>query len=173
MEELTKNFENLSTEEIQKSFNLSLKMRNAEHLKTLISKGADANQSDQNGLNPLQMLLNDPENFSTEMIELLIPHSNLDLKNKDGKTALMIACENKKINPEIIKLLIDSKSEIDLQDNFRKSPLHFYANAQSQKNPKILQFFFESKANLNAQDKSGVISIFSFLKATITHRIIR
>ena len=60
---------------------------------------------------------------SSMMVERLIKHdAGLNLKNKVGQTALMIAAKSRSIfssvNFDIAKKLVRAKSNLDLQDNY-------------------------------------------------------
>ena len=58
-----------------------------------------------------------------KIVKLLLSNANVDinLQNLKGKTALMIAVEEKHI--ELVKLLLDSEANVNLKDNDGKTAL--------------------------------------------------
>jgi len=79
-----------------------------EIIKKLLQKGADPNATDQIASTPLHKVIEiytKDETLSFEIIKLLLKYgANANLMNKNRKTALQIAIDEKKI--EAIKAII-------------------------------------------------------------------
>ena len=77
------------------------------------------------------------------------------MKDKEGFTALHRACDNKNIPLEVIKNLIENKSNINLPTNTNKStPLHL-VTLHGDNFIHIFKFLIEKKAFINSVDKNG------------------
>lgn len=72
---------------------------------------------------------------------------NLDVKDEEGRTVLHLACLNKKIHLEIVRLLIDADVSILLRDSYGKIPFHYavlhdrreIVELMIAKNPEVIQ----------------------------------
>jgi len=97
-------------------------------------------------------------NTDIKILENEIKNNDINIKNAQGLTALMIACRNSKIcnNMNTIKLLLNSKANVDLQDNCGWSALMMasrYSNSDS--SIEIVKLLFDHKANVDLQDNYG------------------
>jgi ankyrin repeat protein len=98
-------------------------------MKLLLDSGARTDLQDKNGWSVLYFAV---QVRSAEGIKLLVSHGptvDLDQGDKGGRTPLMQAAINQRI--DIMKLLLDSGAEPDIQDRRRWSALHFAAQEQS------------------------------------------
>ena len=67
------------------------------------------------------MIASSKENI--DVVDLLVNKgANLDITNKEGMTALMIACEN--ANIEIISFLVNCEADINIQDDVKKISIY-------------------------------------------------
>ena len=112
----------------------------------LLNEGANVNESDNTGMTPLMHAL---QNNNTALVEYLLKKgANVNIKNKYGYTALYYATEN--VN--FVKTLIDQGADVNLGDNYKRTPI---MNAISSENIEVIKLLIESGANLNAKDYAG------------------
>lgn len=85
-----------------------------------------------------------------EIVSMLLKSgSDVNLKNKEGKTVLHLACD--KCSVKIVKMLINSKSEINTIDNKGNTPLHYAAKSASDK----IEILLEHGANPKIRNNYG------------------
>lgn len=92
-------------------------------IRLLLSKGANINQQDNDGLSPLQHAC---QNGYLDIVKLFLSNEKVDpnLKHKFDMTALHWACQ--KGFPEIVQLLIDTgKVDVNSRDDENWTPLHW------------------------------------------------
>ena len=89
-------------------------------------------------------------NDSNEAARLLKAGFDPDIKDADGRTALMHTVIDGK--DQLLDLLIDNGSDVNLQDKQGLSPLHFAAQNYNVKAAKTL---LQAGAKVDARDKYG------------------
>jgi ankyrin repeat protein len=77
----------------------------------------------------------------------------IDEKDVNGESALHYACKSP-INLQILKSLIEHKSNINLQNNNGGSPLHFASNSHF--NLDAVKLLLSNGAHPNLKDKDGL-----------------
>lgn len=108
--------------------------------------------SNKNG----QALLTAIENDDIDQIKQLLKkqYITIDLKNKRGKTSLILASVLRK-DPErakIVQILLRKGTNPDLQDNIGESALHY---AVKYNLPEMVKILLKNGANLNLQNNEG------------------
>ncbi|KAG9404667.1 hypothetical protein AC1031_004872 [Aphanomyces cochlioides] len=82
----------------------------------------DVDQQDENGNTALMLAARGTSKLSEEYVQILISReADVDVKNKDSRTALMIAAVAGNVN--IVELLLNQMAEIDIQDKDGKTCL--------------------------------------------------
>ena len=113
-----------------------------DKIKILIKNGADINVKDAN-----TFLINMINSYNLEMCKLLIENksTDLNLQDEEGNTPLMISLKKRndnffinKNNYEISKLLIESRSDLDLQNNNGETALMIAINTYDYKISELL-----------------------------------
>lgn len=93
----------------------------------LLSKGANINAKNVNGLTPLHIAVRN-RSLKIDFIKLLLKHKvNIDSVDEDGKTPFHLLCKNSwsdRKNEEIIDILISAGADIDARDKHGLSPLY-------------------------------------------------
>lgn len=82
--------------------------------------------------------------------EILSSKSNLEIKDKNGRTALMIAAYNH--DNKIAELLVAAGADVNAQDNMQNSPF-LYAGAKG--NVPLLKMGLENGASFNLYNRYG------------------
>lgn len=80
--------------------------------------------------------------------ELYLNINSLDEQNKKGETKLMKCVYSSNIKS--VKMLIEKKANLDIQDQFSQTALTIYCG-----NEKITRMLIEAKANLDVQNCEG------------------
>jgi ankyrin repeat protein len=112
-------------------------------MRDTVRKGADVNEINSLGKNALfQAVSANRINIVNYLIEKGI---NVNLKDKEGKTALMY-CHN----PKIAKILIDKGININEVDNSGRNYVLMYNGDE-----KIIKYLIDNGININLQDKNG------------------
>ncbi|SUW07618.1 ankyrin repeat-containing protein [Brachyspira pilosicoli] len=118
-----------------------------EIIKLLLEYGADINAQNSKGSTAL-MLASYDEEKKDFMRTLLENGADTELTNNyNGNTALLNACERRNI--EGVKLLLEYNANINVQDEFKKTPLILACDADSYDIVKIL---LEHNADINLSD---------------------
>lgn len=88
-----------------------------------------------------------------EIKRLLRTKVDINIQDRLGFTALHYAAQEYSI--EIVKLLVDSNAEIDIQDLQRNTPL-FKAVFYSKGRGDVIEFLLDNGADANLRNKHGV-----------------
>lgn len=95
-----------------------------EITETLIEHGAMVNRETIEGLTPLTIAATSEAKNSIDIMRILISHGpNIDVRDAEGRTALVGAAMTGEGSIEKVKLLIDSGANINLADERGGSPL--------------------------------------------------
>jgi ankyrin repeat protein len=88
-----------------------------------------------------------------ELLRFLVEERQADVNNKydTNTTALHLASQRGHL--EIVKYLIERRSDMNAPDTFSQTPLHL---AVKRKNLDIVKFLFEKGADLQARNRNGV-----------------
>jgi uncharacterized protein len=84
---------------------------------------------------------------------------DINTKNEDGKTALMIAIDRRQ--PEIVKLLIEKGADLNVQDKHGNTALTFTILNIAQSN--MAELLIEKGADVDLQDKDGITPLMKTL----------
>ena len=95
---------------------------------------------------------------SPEVVQFLIDSgANVNAGDKDGKTALMYACESN-TEVEVVRILITKNADVNAQTNKGKTALMFAC--ESNKNMKIVDSLEKAGADLKAKTKDGKTALY-------------
>jgi len=114
----------------------------------------EAIRSDKNGL----ALLNAIKNSNIDEVNRLLkkPYININVQGEYGITPLMEAVRKRRSEAkecvEIVKILLEKGANLDLQDSYGSTALHYAVNMNK---PEIVQMLLEKGANPNMQNKDG------------------
>jgi len=129
---------------------------NADIVRLLLKRGADASVKDYNGSTPLHDIANVSINNKTayEIINLLMAAgADINASDNDGQTALHIACTRTDTDANIVvKLLLEAGADITALDNDGQTALHFACDSPHVDTIKLL---LERDANVNIRDNDG------------------
>jgi ankyrin repeat protein len=127
---------------------LAVRAGNADIVKFLVSKGADANIKDNYGQTPLQLAAYSDN--AEIVIQLVSNGAEINIKNSIGKTPLHEAVYHDQF--QIVKYLISQGAEINTKDMRSKSPLH---DAASDNKIEISKYLISKGAAVNSKDDDG------------------
>ncbi|XP_065343666.1 uncharacterized protein LOC135941846 [Cloeon dipterum] len=102
--------------------------------------------------------------YSIEVIRWLLDEAQVDVnaKNLNGETALMIACSKNRF--EVIQILVEKKADVSIQDNKGRTALHHAARSGHLDLVKIL---FDHMAS--EKDEDGSLNIQQTLVELVKH----
>ena len=103
------------------SIEVTKKSSSSRAIGLLLGKGADVNATDDDGLTPLAVASQRGNHFGVESL-LKAEHIDINMKDKQGSTALHEACENG--SKKITELLLDKGAEISVANVDKVTPLH-------------------------------------------------
>ena len=119
-----------------------------EIIKILLEYGADINSTNSKGSTALMLASYNNEEKKDFMMTLLENGADTEIKNNfNQNTALLNACERRNI--EGVKVLLEYNANINVQDEFKKTPLILACDANSYDMVKIL---LEHNADINLSD---------------------
>jgi|GEM_PF-1944267 hypothetical protein len=87
--------------------------------------------------------------------KLISQGADINAKDKDGKTALMLAAEKGK--SAVVKMLIDAQAAVNVKDKNGRTALMYSAAADSLD---CVSYLIEGGAEVEAEDNSGEIALF-------------
>ena len=124
--------------------------RNAqmESVKVLLEHGANPNISDASGCSSLLAAIHG--NCTNETLkEIIACKVDLDAQDKNGRTALLLACIYRQ--QEAVQVLLEARSNTNIADNKGNSSLSAAAHSFCRK--RIIQAIIDHGANVNAINK--------------------
>jgi ankyrin repeat protein len=136
-------------------------------MRQLISQGADVNEVNSVGFPALfyaagATRTGPKPKGSTDAVNLLIKHAaKVNIKSKNGYTALMAACDNE--NAESAASLVAHGANVSAQTVDGESPLDI---AATRLQPEIVALLVEHGANVNSTDKFGSTPLISAVSAS-------
>mgnify|MGYP001187742189 CR=1 FL=1 len=130
---------------------------NEQTINFLIEQGADVNTEDENKVTPLMKIISigETQELNLELIKKIITNgANIDAYDKNGKTALHYAMEQKSRyeNRKLIKLLIEKGADVNVKDNKGNTPLTL---ATKNYDVELIKSLVEGGALLSIKDKKG------------------
>jgi ankyrin repeat protein len=123
----------------------------AEFAKTLLDNGADVNEQDEHGNNPLHVAA--MRSSREKIITLLLDpkhKAKIDAQNKESYTPLHFAAMNN--NSALVELLLKNKANVNVQNKEGNTPLHF---AVKNKNTALVNLLLGAGANKDIANKAG------------------
>jgi len=132
---------------------LAINTEKINELKILLAKGANANSVDSGGISALMLAVTRESQNTDEIAKILIQNgANVNLSNSFKETILMLAISNKKINYNLIELIVSKSSNLNAKDSEGNTAL-FYAIKKNDFN--ISRLLIEKGANINLQNIKG------------------
>ncbi|XP_048772787.1 ankycorbin-like [Ostrea edulis] len=116
-------------------------------LKKMLKCGIDPNITDENG-EPLIFTI--IVNGDLESLKMLLAYCDVNIENKDGRSALMLAIEMDDV--EMIKALIKAGARVNKSDNSGKTPLLL---ALEEGKFKIAEYLIKHGSDVNEMDCLG------------------
>lgn len=117
----------------------------------IISMMTHAKESSVKNIPPEVQLIEAAQTHNADQVRnLLKQKNNIDTKDSQGRTALLIATRNNDI--EIARLLIDAGADVNSQDQIQDSPL-LYAGAAGR--IEILRMILKAKPNFKIYNRYG------------------
>jgi hypothetical protein len=133
--------------------------KNPAIVDTLIKAGADVQRKDASGWTPLHSVFNgygssDKDEDIIETLRILISHNaDINAKNNDGTTVLMLAAGNIVAKPEIVRFLLQYNPDINAVNAAQKTAL--ILAAANARNPDIITILLNAGANARLEDNTG------------------
>lgn len=119
-------------------------------LKAMVGLGASLDIKTKEGLTPI--LFSITNSHSDETIEFLAKHTqNIDLKDNEGHTALILACRRER--PRVLNVLIQHGASIDAQDNKGRTPVAIAVELDS---AELLKLLVDAGANVDIANREGL-----------------
>lgn len=127
--------------------------KNPDVVKTLLSRGADANLKGlSQGTHLHQATSHNPFNEETYVITLLLAAgANVHARDESGFTPLYWA--GLKSNPAVLKVLLKAGADVNARNERGITPLHWAT--EFNENPKVFQELLNAGANVHARDEDG------------------
>ena len=144
----------------------------ADKILAALKKGADPNTKDDQGNTPLIIISSDTiwGNAKDVLDAFIKAKANLDAKNKEGATALMIAAANDRWS--WVDLLLAAGAKVNAKDNDGWTPLMYAALNDSNAS---LRSLLTAKADLEATDTKGYTALMIALgkgRGTIVEKLV-
>ena len=134
-------------------------------IKFMIEKKSQVNQKNNFDSTPLQLLLE--REFNLETIQFAVEQKIVINTMNPILTPLDIYFNKNCSDIEILKYLIEIKSDLNRQNNFSSSsPLH-YAIKASQPSLEVIKLLIKNRAVINSVDKKGKNALYYSLKGKL------
>ena len=143
---------------VQVDHNAVLKLACEEENERIVEKsleqGAQVDLQDMFGNNGKSALMVACQKGNERIVKILLGHgAKVDLQDNAGKSALMLACEERNYNSRIVLELLNKGARVDLQDNRGRSALML---AYLKENHVVHELFkFNKGAQVDLQDNAG------------------
>ena len=135
---------------------------NTRKVKRLVMLGVNVNATSDDGDSPLvavEACKGDVATSRVELIELLIAHgAAVNLRNSEGRTALMYAARNG--DAPAVNALLKSGASVNIADNYGETAV--MKAATSSCNEETVRTLLSAGADLNARDHKGRNALDSF-----------
>lgn len=116
-----------------------------------LKRGADVNVTDATGNTPLMLASRARYALTTKLVGLLLAHqANADHHNDNDATAAHVAATAG--NLEVLKMLRESGSRLDMPDAKLRTPLHLVATHNQ---PAVVEYLLFCKVPVDAEDGEG------------------
>jgi ankyrin repeat protein len=129
----------------------AVQYRNTVARQALIDKRANINAQNSQGLTPLMMSI---QGGDTDAMHAFIADADIEIKDRRGHTALMLAAENG--NVEMVKALIDKDAKIEEKNNDGMTALMF---AAANGNVELVKALIDKGAKIEEKNKAGMTAL--------------
>eukprot|EP01127_Copromyxa_protea_P016885 TRINITY_DN5101_c0_g1_i2.p1 TRINITY_DN5101_c0_g1~~TRINITY_DN5101_c0_g1_i2.p1 ORF type:complete len:515 (-),score=124.38 TRINITY_DN5101_c0_g1_i2:52-1596(-) len=138
------------TTQFESPLMLAVIVENLDLVKLFVSHKADINRVNDAG----SVLTYASKKGHLEITKYLLEQKpDVTLKDKNGNTALHVACSRSKTNPELVKLLCDAHVNVNEKNNKGMTALHECCSYS--RNGKTVQVLISEGANVNEKDLQG------------------
>lgn len=123
-------------------------------LEFLIDVGADVNVACLSGRTILMGACRGSSEIG--LIEKIIKSgANINAVDDNGRTALFLECQHSKPNIQIIKMLIDSGADVNVETNSGFFPITAFCENYSTPNLEVIKLLIDNGADVNARNNIG------------------
>ncbi|XP_067019764.1 inversin-like [Acropora muricata] len=143
-----------SDNDLMTSLHWSASYGNAEHVKLLLKAGADVTLTDLEKKTPLHWAATNPDPAVVKFILDANPDI-INYQDMEGRTAVHLAVAQQN-EPAVKALLLNDKCDLSVQDNVKRSPLHWAAVLG---NPLLVKLLLDNGADFTTADNNGATAM--------------
>eukprot|EP01091_Cochliopodium_minus_P005105 TRINITY_DN15086_c0_g1_i1.p1 TRINITY_DN15086_c0_g1~~TRINITY_DN15086_c0_g1_i1.p1 ORF type:complete len:438 (+),score=129.98 TRINITY_DN15086_c0_g1_i1:19-1332(+) len=122
-------------------------------VKKFVEKKADLNLKNEEGVSPFFNFL-DQSDPNIEILKYLLDHNaDPNTKTEDDKPVLLKIAKSGYLSVDSLKILVESKCDINVLDGKKNNLLHIYCSKKPKKQFEIIKFLIEKKVDINSENQ--------------------